>query len=321
MTEAICTDIQKSMDELLTSGADDARMDGVLDHIESCAGCAAHFELLNRLRTEDLVDEPRDADFLAMRRSVIREIRTSASGTHSLFETIRALFAQPGFAMGLAVLTLAAGFLVGTKSNLMSGPETASPVMAARSDDPLVDEIQLAAARHTQFEDVMNAPYSYSNVRVADHPDGRVGLSFDVSRHVEVVVAKDDPIVAEVLVQSLLGEASVGTKLKAISTSNAMDAKVREALIRTMLADENLGVRLRAQERLVAVKGDAEVEKALLEVLKAEESVQMRLVAIDYLTEENVQPDLVREAVLIEGEDPRVDAVYVKAMQYLNEEK
>jgi hypothetical protein len=80
------------MDELLTSGADDARMDGVLDHIESCAECAAQFELLNRLRTEDLVEEPEDAAFLAMRRDVIRGIRNGEPGGDSLFDRIRALF-------------------------------------------------------------------------------------------------------------------------------------------------------------------------------------------------------------------------------------
>jgi hypothetical protein len=221
--------------------------------------------------------------------------------------------------MGLAFLMLSAGFIIGTKSRTMSWPDTAAPAIAAVSDDPLVDEIQLAAARHTRFADVVNAPYTYSDVKVTEQPDGMVGLSFDVSRHVEVVVSKDDPMVGEVLVQSLLGEASVGTKLKAISSSNAMDGKVREALVRTMLHDRNLGVRLRAQERLVALRGDAEVERALLEVLSAEESVQMRLVAIDYLTEEKVQPDLVRQAVGTGEEDARVDAVYVRAMQYVNE--
>ena len=319
MTSPVCTDIQKSMDELLTSGADDARMDGVLDHVESCGDCAAHFELLNRLRTDDLVDEPVDAAFLSMRRGVIREIRTGEPDGSSFFDRIRALFAQPAFAMGLAILTLAAGFIIGTKSRRMSWPDTAAPAIAAASDDPLVDEIQLAAARHTRFADVINAPYTYSNVKVSDQADGRVGLSFDVSRHVEVVVPKDDPMVGEVLVQSLLGETSVGTKLKAISTSNAMDVKVKEALIRTMLHDDNLGVRLRAQDRLVSLRTDAEVEKALLDVLRAEESVQMRLVAIDYLTEQKVQPDLVREAVGTGAEDTRVDAVYVRAMQYVNE--
>lgn len=319
MTNTICTGIQKSMDELVSAGVDDARMDGVLDHIETCQECGAHFELLTRLRSEDLVDEPDDASFLEMRRNVIRGIRTGGADSTTFVEKMRALFAQPGFALGLAVLMLAAGFIAGTKSRRMTWPDTASPVMVASSDDPLVDEIQLAAARHTAFEDVMNAPYEYSNVRVTEQEDGLIGLSFDVSRHVEAAVPKNDPMVNEVLVQSLLGEASVGTKLRAISESNAMDSKVKEALIRTMINDENLGVRLRAQGRLVALKGDSDVEKALLDVLKTEESVQMRLEAIDYLTEGNVQPELVREAVLGEDDEPRVDAVYVRAMKYVNE--
>jgi hypothetical protein len=310
-----CREIQKSMDEVLTTGADDARMDGVLDHIESCTDCAAHFELLSRLRTDDLVGEPADAELLAMRRSVLREIRKGASSSSSFVERIRFLFAQPGFVVGLAMLMLATGFIVGTGSR----PDSVSPVIAATSDERLVDEIQLAAVRHTAFEDVVQAPYRYANVKVSEEPGGRVGLTFDVSRHVDVVVPKDDPMVGEVLVQSLLGENPVGTKLKAISTSNAMEPKVREALIRTMMNDENLGVRLRAQDRLVSIEGDPEVEQALLEVLRTEESVQMRLVAIDYLTAGKVRPELMRDAVLGDEDDPRVDAVYVRAMQYLNE--
>lgn len=316
MTNTICTAIQKSMDELMASGADDARMDEVLDHVESCRECAAHFDLLGRLRAEGTVSEPEDAQFLAMRRSVLREIRKGEPATASFMDRLRSLFAQPAFAAGLAVMMLVGGFVVGHRST--SGePETDR--VAEFSEDALVGQIQLAAVRNASFEDAMNAPYTFANVRVSEQPDGRIGLAFDVSRHVGVVVEKSDPLVNEVLVQSMLGEASVGAKLKAISTSDVMDAKVKEALIRTMLADENLGVRLRAQERLAGLGADREVEQAFLDVLRGEDSVQMRLVAVDYLTTGRVEPELVREAVMGDANDRRIDAVYVRAMEYVNE--
>ena len=321
MNEKVCTDIQKSMDGLLSAGEDDARMDGVLDHIEACTDCAAHFETLNRLRTEPAFDEPEHAEFLAMRRAVLREIRNEPEPAGSFVDRIRTLFAQPTFALGLGVLMLVAGFLAGNRASSVRWPEPSSQGMtiADSSENDIVQGIQLVAAQHTQFEDVINAPIEYANVRVSDEGAGRVGLSFDVSRHIDVVVDKNDPMVSEVLVQSLLSDSSVGDKLKAISATDAMDAKVKEALIRTMLNDENLGVRLRAQGRLVSLSGDRDVELALLGVLKAEDSVQMRLIAIDYLTEGNVQPELVRDAIFGEDEMPRVDAVYVRAMQYVNE--
>jgi hypothetical protein len=316
MVNETCTRIQKSMDELMASGADDARMDEVLDHVESCRACAAHFDLLGRLRAGEPVSEPEEAEFLAMRRSVLREIRKGEPVPGTLMDRIRAFFAQPAFAAGLAVVMLGVGFGAGTWSRPAAAPGSE---LIARSGDGLVGEIQLAAARHATFDDVMRAPYEYSNVKVAEQPDGRIALSFDVARHVDVVVAKSDPIVNEVLVQSLLGDASVGAKLRAISTSDAMNPKIREALTRAMLEDENLGVRLRAQERLVALKEDPVVEQALLEVLRDEESVQMRLVAIDYLTNVKTEPALVRQAVLGDLDEPRVDAVYVRAMQYVDQ--
>jgi len=315
MADTICTTIQKSMDELLASGVDDARTDEVLDHVESCRACAGHFDLLSRLRTGGVVSEPEEAEFLAMRRSVLREIRKGESREPALMDRLRALFAQPALAAGLAVVMLGAGFVIGT-SRIAVRTESVTRVAGA---DPLVDQIQLVAARNRTFEDVMNAPYGYANVRVSEQPDGRIGLAFDVSRHVDVVIDRNDPLVNEVLVQSMLGDTPVGAKLRAISTSDAMNGKVREALIRTMLDDGNLGVRLRAQERLVALEGDADVEQAMLTVLRDGESVQMRLVAIDYLTSGKVEPGLVRDAVLDERDDRRVDAVHVRAMQYVNE--
>jgi len=77
------------------------------------------------------------------------------------------------------------------------------------------------AARNADFEDVANSPYVYSNVQVGESSGEKIRLSFDVSRHLDLDLAKSDPLVTEVLVQSLIQPASIGTKLKAIDTSLA----------------------------------------------------------------------------------------------------
>lgn len=311
-----CTEIQKAMDELFDERIDEARADELLGHIDSCAACAAHYGLLGRLRAGSSGADPSDAAFLAMRRGVIRSIRTSAGTAPGLLDRLRAAFATPALATGLAALVVVGAFVAGRATR--NAPPAQAPELAS-AGDVIVDEIHLAASRNRELSDVENSPFSYANVEVEDAGNGKLAIRFDVSRHVDLVLPKNDPLVADVLAQSLLDQSSVGMKLRAISYSApAMSPKVREALVRTMLDDENLGVRMKAQEMLVASPGDAAVEEALLTVLQKEESVQMRLVAIDYLTRSNVAPDRLRDAVEPSGPDARVDAVYVKAMDYVN---
>jgi hypothetical protein len=313
-----CVEMQKAMDELFDETLDEARADELLGHIDGCEACAAQWGLLGRLRGATAA-EPTDAELLAMRRGVIRAIRASSPQGRGWLETIRAAFMSPAFGAALVALVIVGAFVAG-RATRESKPAPA-PALAGASakGDAIVDEIQLAASRNHELSDVENSPFSYSNVEVEDAGHGKLAMRFDVSRHVDVVLPKNDPLVADVLAQSLLDQTSVGTKLRAISYSApSMAPKVREALVRAMLEDSNLAVRMKAQEIVVRTPGDAAVEEALLTVLKNEESVQMRLVAIDYLTRSNVAPELLRDAVAPRAPERRSDAVYVKAMDYVN---
>lgn len=310
-----CVEIQKAMDELFDERLDEARADELLGHIDGCAECAAHWGLLGRLRA-GAAAEPTDAALLAMRRGVIRSIRATGPGAAGWLERLRATFATPAFGVGLAALVVVGAFVAGRATRGASAP--AEPAIAS-AGDVIVEEIHLAASKNRALSDVENSPFSYDNVEVEEAGGGKLALRFDVSRHVDVVLPKNDPLVADVLAQSLLAQSSVGMKLRAISHSGpAMSPKVREALVRAMVDDTNLGVRMKAQEMLVATPGDAAIEEALLTVLQKEESVQMRLVAIDYLTQSNVAPQRLRDAVAPRESGERVDAVYVKAMDYVN---
>jgi hypothetical protein len=310
-----CVEIQKAMDELFDEKLDESRADELLGHIDACRECASQWELLGRLRAATAT-EPSDADLLAMRRGVIRAIRADGTGSAGWLARLRAAFMTPAFGMGLAAIVVVGSFVAGRATR---PAEPSAPQPLASAGDVIVDEIHLAASKNRELSDVENSPFSYANVEVEDAGNGQLALRFDVSRHVDIVLPKNDPLVGDVLAQSLLDQSSVGMKLRAISHSApAMSPKVSEALVRAMLDDTNLGIRMKAQEILVTTPGDPAVEEALLMVLQKEESVQMRLVAIDYLTRSNVAPQRLRDAVTPRESEARVDAVYVKAMDYVN---
>jgi hypothetical protein len=143
-----------------------------------------------------------------------------------------------------------------------------------------------------------------------------VRLDFDVATHLDLVRDKYDPLVAEVLMQSLVSPATVGTRLEAIGLVKNLEPKVRDALVVAMLEDPNLAVRLKAISKLTANGGDFETHNALLDVLRTENSVTMRLLAIDYLTNNNVSAEALRDAVK-EGRPEPGTAVYARAEKYL----
>jgi hypothetical protein len=153
-------------------------------------------------------------------------------------------------------------------------------------------------------------------VNVSEVDPSTVELKFDVSRHMEMKLPKRDPLVAEVLVQSMLQPNGVGEKLSAISASEDLrDPKLRPALVRTMLTDDNVAVRLKAQEKLLEQPPDAQVQNAMLDVLRKDNSVQMRLVAIDYLTRHQVAPQILRKAVET-GEQEGSSVLYLRTSEY-----
>ena len=315
-----CREAQKTMDAMFGERSELPESEEVLEHMESCRECSDHFDLLGRLSESHGIPEPEESDLLAMRQAVMRSIRSERSPSPGIFAGFfRSLMASPVFAAGLGLLLLGAGFFGGRAMQERSSVPAAPTTVALGSEEQFINQIHRVAATNRELSDVENSPYVYSNVSVRDEGPSRVGLSFDVARHMEVVLPKDDPLVTEVLLQSLLSESSVGTKLKAVSWAGGqMDPRVRDALVKAMLQDENLGVRLQAQTSLVSQPADAEVEAALLQVLASEESVQMRLVAVDYLTRHNVPADLLRKAVDA-GPNEGANALYLKTKGYVGQ--
>lgn len=224
-----------------------------------------------------------------------------------LLAGLRTLLFRPALAGSFVVAVLAlfaAGFAAGRaadRSGDSNQPAGILPVLAA------------AAESHDGLEDVEDSPYLFSNVDFRERPDGRLEVGFDVTRHLRLVRRRDDPLLREILVQSMLTAGPVGTRLAALGyAEGAIDPKVREALLVTLFNDPSQAVRMRALEILGRQGDDREVHAALLALLRGEDSVSMRLLALDQLAASSVPRQDLDHAVL--GLDPVADrALLVRA--------
>lgn len=309
LKEIDCNTAHDEIDRLFSGELTGAPSATVLSHLDRCTSCHEHYSLVEQIASTT-APEPDPADLLAMRRQVLRTIRTSERRDWLAFLRFR----LPAFAIApLVGLVMVGGFLLGRNS----GPEPASRdaafVDSGGGEVVLARQIHLVAQQNRNLEDVDSSPFRYSNVQIREGEGDLIELSFDVSRHLDMTLPKHDPLVTEVLVQSVLDPGSVGTQINAISRAdNILDPRIRGALIRVMLHDPNLGVRIQAQSKLVERTGDEDIAAALLAVLEKEESVQMRLVAIDYLAQTEVPRQRVEQAVEAGAPEGRT-AVAVRA--------
>lgn len=297
-----CRRIRNDFDALLAGTLDQARRNALEAHVETCLECGDDLALLQEIAAAP-VEEPSAAELAAMRSAVLRTVRHEErrAGWHLSKAAAIAIAAGAG-------LLAAAGWTAGRATALRPG----DVAVAGNPDAVLARQIQLAATGSES-----DSPFRYSNIRIEEREGERVHLGFDVSRHLELTLPKSDPLVTDVLVQSMLDAGSVGTQLRAIDhAGDVLEPRVRAALIQAMLRDPNLGVRLQAQAKLVEHGTDGTTADALLAVLEREESVQMRLVAIDHLTRSRVDPKRLQQAVE-RGEPSGRTAVRVKANDYI----
>lgn len=136
---------------------------------------------------------------------------------------------------------------------------------------------------------------SLSNVsyRPAD-PQGRIGVSFDVTSRQSVVGRPDDPAMAR-LVAFLVsrGAQTAGEKSRAIdivsahygsgSGGAAASPDIVRALTGTLRKDQNPGVRKKAADALAGFKMTPEIRIAFLDALRTDRNPGVRLVAVEAL--------------------------------------
>jgi hypothetical protein len=122
--------------------------------------------------------------------------------------------------------------------------------------------------------------------------DGKVAVSFDVTRHKTVLGRPEDPAVATLLAYLVSqGTRTAGEKSQAIELvssqygtgSKPVSPEIVRALTTTLRHDQNPGVRKKAADALAAFPIVPEIRSAFLEALASDSNPAVRLVAVDAL--------------------------------------
>ncbi len=293
-------------------------------HAETCEECRHVLDVHQALGDagQDVV-EPSEAEFRQMRRRVFATLdsrardqahgssldqahglslerghglpfgaahRRSASGWLTSFAAAagRLLRVHPVPA-ALALLIVAAG-------SALIGRWTATP---ARVDDALLlRTLRHQTASTAGLDAYWDEPFACTNVLARPLPGGRLALSFDVSRHVELVAARESDLARGVLVHAILEPAPTGARLKALGLAAEIeDPRLREAVIFTLARDPTPAVRLKAFEVLTRYPFDPSIRDALLATLQQDPSVQVRLQALEYLAQQQIGPEILRRSI------------------------
>lgn len=289
----------------------------LLEHTENCPACREILELHQQLaKAAPALPQAETADFLNMRRNVLRAIRSRQEikkypWYYTLTEHWKSAFNRPAPAYAFSFAMLIFGIYLG---NTIINP-------GVESDTDLIQQISYTAQQNKGLSEVKNSPYVFSNVKLQEINTKNISLSFDVTTHLDLVRPKDDPMLKEILAQSMLNPQPVSSRLKTISYSEKfIDPKIKEALIFTLMNDNTPAVRLKAMGSLVKYRNDRQIQDALLKILKEDDSVQMRLMAIDFLTDHKID-GMVLEKELGGMESGKNTAVMLKVNQYLQKNK
>ena len=242
-----------------------------------------HNQLLNKEVTFDLPDE---ALLKEMRLNTLNRINFIDNQRKNWISLVKDFILnitqKPVFTMAFAVLIFLAGLYIGHPSE----------------EYQLEKSIYATATQSHDLQSSINTPYIYKNATLKEKPDGQVKVSFDVVQHLEITRTKNDPLVQDVLAQSLINSNSVQQRLRSISNTNvSMHPKIKQALITTMLNDSHPIVRQKSLFSLMKYKNDQDIQDALIQLLKNEESVYMKLAAIDYLSNNDVDLTLLEESI------------------------
>ena len=301
--------IKKLLEKLQSGEIDQEQIRQLDEYVQQYPEYKEFIKLHELLTKGELsVQEPEPEQFSRMRASVMREIRAESEKQPGwigiMITNIRTYAMKPE--MAVAALTLIIGIFLG---------RALPPDQASLASD-LMKQINLLASENKKLEDVRKSPYTYSNVSFKEVNGEKIALSFDVTTHLDLVSKKEDPLVHDIIAQSLINPSNVGADLKAISyTKDIDDRKLKEALVYSMLHAPVMAVRLKSMSNLLKYENDPFVEDAFLKVLRDEESVKMRLLAADYLIKNQMPADSLQKA-LSESDILQNPAVMLKVRNY-----
>jgi len=272
-----CTRFFNEITDLRLQKLSDEDQKDLFAHLAICLDCRDLMQFHEDLAST--AGEFADVDSEALdgvRMRVLDEIRSTegAMAAVSKPSNFRAVSRNRLLAAAAAMVMALGGFAAG---RMAADIDTAGA-------DLLVATLDDGAQDHRRLRDVEDSPNIISNVAVRSVGEGRLAMSFDVARHIEIERPVNDPLVSEVLVHAILDQSSMGSRLKAVSmAARSGNGKIEEALVFSMLDDSDLPVRIRALEILACRPISDSVEQGLMKVLRHDESMQMRLLAIEVL--------------------------------------
>jgi hypothetical protein len=291
-----CTRFFNQIADLRLQNLDDEDQTELFAHLATCRDCRDLMQFHEDLTMAGGDFDDVDSEALAgVRIRVLDEIRST--------EVVAAAVVKPTafwsvdrsrlLAATAAVFMAIGGFAAG---RIAAG-------VSPTGGDLLVATLEDGAQDHRRLRDVEDSPNIISNVAVRPIGGGRLAMSFDVARHIEIERPVNDPLVNEVLVHAILDQSSMGSRLKAVSmAAGAENGKVEEALVFSMLDDPELPVRMRALEILADRPISDSVKQGLMKVLRHDESMQMRLLAIEVLANSDAGGQRVLEDFLATDE-------------------
>jgi HEAT repeats len=271
-----CRELTGRVVDRLQGEADETGLLILADHLEGCPRCAIEAERIESgwaLLGRD-ADAPVTEDFRRRSLELIDE--------EMLRQRIRSFRPRP---RGRAVLRYAAAVLLaaavgyfarGVLSSPASGPASAVPALAGKSDLPDFDSSPRLA----------NVSYTPPDAQ------GRIGIAFDTTSRQTIVGRPEDPAVARVLSYLVAGNAeTAGGKTRAIellsthygATRAQASPEIVAALTSTLRTDSNPGVRKKAADALAGFRMTPEVRAAFLDALRSDRNPAVRLAAVEAL--------------------------------------
>jgi hypothetical protein len=302
-----CKEYLKLFQKLISGNIGNEEHTRLKKHIELCSECAKLYatnELL--IDTKIPIEQASENDFNNMRLQVTEKIRHQQENLFSnkiqkMIESVLIYLKKPEYA--LAAITLIVGFFLGR----------ALPPDENGIAGGFLKQISSIAEKNIYLSDTEKSSYRFSNVSLKEIDENKISMSFDVSTSLDVVRKKDDPLVKEVLTQTMMEPENIGSNLKAISYSESiLDNKIKQALIYSMHNAPIAAVRLKSMEGLLKYEMDSELQDAFIKVLKEEKTMKLNLMAIDYLAKSNYNADSLRS--IIEEIDPQKStAIFIRA--------
>jgi hypothetical protein len=281
-----CKKYHELIKKLISSDLNENEKSVLSEHVNKCKECSELLSIHENVESNQKnIPIPTPDEFRAMRQDTLRQIRLSESSKlDAIFDNIKKLFVRVEFAYGLALL-----FLIFTAYTFYSSEKTQGKIPS-----DLIEQIDYSAQQNQTLSDIENSPYTYSNIEIKEIDKQQIHLGFNVSTYIELIRDKNDPLVKEILAQSIINSPQTGAKLSTIAYAEELiDPKLKETLLFVVQNDPDLAVRLKALKILTKYANDDQIQDAFLLLLKNEESVQMRLIALDYLTSNKIDTSLI----------------------------